>query len=122
MVDRVYKTSIPAQRKALERLKAEFSGLNWKTDWTKLRIEPLLQHAKQLEQLLRPQGSTRLTKGVGMFHSDLVYLRDNIRGLEQILRSERESLRRRVKAQGRESSGARLPGRERFGPVQGRVP
>jgi hypothetical protein len=98
-VDRVYKEDIPAARGALETLKAEFSDLDSRTDWTKLRIEPLLQHARSLEGLLRSpefvRETTRLPMGVSMFHSDLVYLRENVRVLRAILRSERRSLQER---------------------------
>ena len=97
VVDRVYKADIPEKRKALEMLKTEFSKLHSRTDWTKLRVEPLLQHVKQLEQRLKSQSSTRLTKGVRLFHSDLVYLRENVNGLKEILQSEKKSLQRRVK-------------------------
>jgi len=96
MVDRVYKTDIPEKRKALEKLKLEFSKLNSKTNWTKLRVEPLLRHVKELEQQLRSQGSSRLTKGVRMFHSDLVYLRENVEGLKKILEAEKKSLKRKA--------------------------
>jgi predicted RNase H-like nuclease (RuvC/YqgF family) len=101
LVDRVYKADIPEKRKTLERLKAEFSKLHSQTDWNKLRVEPLLQHVKQLEQRLKSQGSTRLTKGVRLFHSDLVYLRENVNGLKEILQSEKESLQRGIKTLGR---------------------
>ncbi len=97
VVDRVYKADIPAQRKALEKLKMEFSELKSKTDWAKVRVEPLLRHVKQLEQQLKSQGSSRLTKGVRMFHSDLVYLRENVNGLKEVLQSEKKSLQRRIK-------------------------
>ena len=97
MVDRVYKTNIPALRKTLERLKTEFSKLNSKTNWTKLRVEPLLRHAKELEQQLKSQGSSRLTRGVRMFHSDLVYLGGNVKGLKKVLESEKNSLQRKIK-------------------------
>jgi hypothetical protein len=99
MVDRVYKKDIPNLRKALEKLKEDFSGFGSKTDWTKLRIEPLLQHAKFLERLLQSeafsQEASRLTRGVEMFHSDLVYLRENVRGLKTVLQSGRKSPERR---------------------------
>jgi predicted nucleic acid-binding Zn-ribbon protein len=95
-VDKVYKADIPEKRKALEKLRAEFSKLPTTTDWAKLRVDPLLQHVKQLEQRLRSQGSARLSKGVKMFHSDLVYLRENVNGLKEILRSEKRSLQRRL--------------------------
>jgi hypothetical protein len=100
-VDRVYKADIPEKRKTLETLKAEFSKLHSQTDWNELRVELLLQHVKQLEQRLRSQGSTRLTKGVRLFHSDLVYLRENVNGLKEILQSEKKSLQRRIKKPGR---------------------
>ncbi len=94
MVDRVYKADLPRLRKALEKLKVEFSDLDSKTDWTKLRIDPLLKHLESLEQLLHSpefsQEFSRLRKGVGMFHSDLVYLRENVKGLEKVLRSEKK--------------------------------
>jgi chromosome segregation ATPase len=96
VVDRVYKANIPALRKALEKLKTEFSELKSRTDWTKLRVEPLLRHAKELEQRLKSQGSSRLTKGVRLFHSDLVYLRENVKGLKEVLQSEKKSLQRRI--------------------------
>ncbi len=101
VVDRVYKADIPALRKALEKLKTEFSELNSRTDWTKLRVEPLLRHVKDLEQQLRFQGSSRLTKGVRLFHSDLVYLRENVKGLKEVLQSERRSVKRRIKMPGK---------------------
>ena len=96
MVDRVYKAGIPAFRKTLEKLRTEFSKLHTRTEWTKLRVEPLLRHVKALEQQLKSQGSSRLTKGVRLFHSDLVYLRENVEGLKAILLSEQKSLGRRI--------------------------
>jgi predicted nucleic acid-binding Zn-ribbon protein len=94
MVDRVYKADLPRLRNSLEKLRDEFSNLDTKTDWTKLRIEPLLKHTESLEQLLySPEFSkefSRLRKGVGMFHSDLVYLRENIKILENMLQSEKK--------------------------------
>ena len=93
LVDRVYKAGIPQLRERLAKLKEEFSGLDSGTDWTKLRVEPLLKHAEELERLLnRPDFAkeyARLRRGVVMFHSDLVYLRDNVRGLEETLESEK---------------------------------
>jgi len=98
MVDRMYKASLPRYRKALERLKDEFSNLSSKTNWTKPRIEPLLKHVNALEQVLGAkafsQESSRLTRGVVFFRSDLEYLRRNVKGLEKLLHSEDESLRR----------------------------
>ena len=52
VVDRVYKAGIPELKKALTRLKEEFSRLDMETEWTKLRVEPLLKHAEALERLL----------------------------------------------------------------------
>jgi len=101
VVDRVYKANIPALRRALEKLKTEFSQLHSKTNWTKLRVEPLLRHAKELEQKLKSQGASRLSKGVGMFHSDLVYLGENVKGLKIILQAEKKSLQRRIKIPGK---------------------
>ena len=99
MVDRVYIENLLKFRKALEEFKVEFSKLGpSKTDWVKLRIDPLLKHLDLLEQLLHskefsPEFS-RLRKGVVLFHSDLVYLRNNIRGLKMILESEKKSLKK----------------------------
>ena len=94
MVDRVYKASLPQLRHDLEKLKGEFSNLNSKTDWAKLRIEPLIKHLESLEQLLHSEEfsmeSSRLTKGVVLFHSDLIYFRTNIIGLKKLLESERK--------------------------------
>jgi hypothetical protein len=95
VVDRVYLKQIPAMRESLERLKGELAHLSPKTNWAKLRADPLLIHARRLEQLLDPLKSTRLTKGVRMFHSDLVYLQENVSALEQIVKSEKISARRK---------------------------
>jgi len=94
MVDRVYKTDLPRLRKALEKLRDDFSKVeSSKTDWTRLRIEPLLKHLDSLEQLAHSvefsQEFSRLRKGVTLFHSDLVYLRENVKGLEKLLQSEK---------------------------------
>jgi hypothetical protein len=99
MVDRVYKAELPRLRNALEKLRENFSNLDSsKTDWTKLRIEPLLKHLDSLEQLLHSEEFSgefsRLRKGVRLFHSDLVYLRENVKGLEKVLQSEKKSLRK----------------------------
>jgi hypothetical protein len=98
VVDRVYRSDIPESRRALEKLKAEFLRLDSKSDWIKLRVEPLLLHVKQLEQRLRSHGTKRLKKGVRLYHSDLVYLRENVNGLKAILASEKRALKRRVAA------------------------
>ena len=95
MVDRVYKKALPALRNDLEELRESFSNLDSKTDWTKLRIEPLLKHLDSLEQLLHSkefsEEFSRLRKGVRLFHSDLVYLKTNVRGLEKLLQSEKKT-------------------------------
>jgi hypothetical protein len=92
-VDRVYKRDIPATRKALEKLITEFSRLDSKTDWKRLRVQPLLEHARSLERLLRSprfaRETSRLPRGVAMFRSDLVYFRDNIKALKAVLESAR---------------------------------
>jgi len=98
-MDRSYKEDIPKTKRALEELKKEFSGVASTTDWAKLRIEPLLDHVKSLERLLRSpkfaRETARLRRGVVMFHSDLVYLRENVKALKQILDVEGRSRRRR---------------------------
>jgi len=98
-MDRTYKEDIPSTRRALEELKKEFSSVASTTDWTKLRIEPLLDHVKSLERLLRSpkfaRETARLRRGVVMFHSDLVYLRENVKALKELLEVERRSHRRR---------------------------
>ena len=98
-MDRSYKEDIPKARKALEELKREFLGVASNTDWAKLRIEPLLDHVKSLERLLRSpkfaRETARLRRGVVMFHSDLVYLRENVKALKDILNVERRSHGRR---------------------------
>jgi hypothetical protein len=92
-MDRSYKEDIPKTRRALEELRNEFSGIASTTDWTKLRIEPLLDHVKSLERLLQSskfaRETARLRRGVVMFHSDLVYLRENVKALKKILEVER---------------------------------
>lgn len=91
-MDKSYKEDIPKSRRALEKLKKEFSGVASTTNWTKLRVEPLLDHVKSLERLLRSpkfaRETSRLRRGVVMFHSDLVYLRENLKALNKILKIE----------------------------------
>ena len=98
-MDRSYKEDIPRARKALEELKKEFSRVASTTEWTKLRIEPLLDHVKSLERLFRSpkfaRETARLRRGVVMFHSDLIYLRQNVKALKEILEVEAKSQRRR---------------------------
>jgi hypothetical protein len=92
-MDRSYKEDIPKNRRALEQLNKEFLGVASTTDWTKLRIEPLLEHVKFLERLLQSpkfaRETSRLRRGVVMFHSDLVYLRENVKALKEILKVEK---------------------------------
>ena len=101
MADRVYKAGIPALRKALQRLRTEFSDLGGPTDWVRLRVDPVLAHARSLERLLSsPRFSrefARLRRGVVLFHSDLVYLRTNVKGLQQLLESQTRHRRPRAK-------------------------
>ena len=92
----MYKEDLPRLRKALEDLRGDFSSLDSsKTDWTRLRIDPLLKHVDSLEQLLHSnefsRESSHLRKGVSLFHSDLVYLRENVKELRKLLQSEKKS-------------------------------
>lgn len=101
MVDRVYKESLPELRKTLELLKIEYSNLDLKTNWVKLRIGPLLKHVESLEQLLHSREfsreSSHLKNGVVLFHSDLIYFRTNVKWLKGFLESEKKRARRRIK-------------------------
>jgi hypothetical protein len=90
MVDRVYRSDLPHLRKALLGLRGEFSRVDSPTDWVRLRIDPLLAHAKQLETKSRIWESSPLRGGVPMLHSDLVYLRENVRALERVLASAKK--------------------------------
>jgi hypothetical protein len=80
-------------------MKEEFADLSSTTDWMKLRIEPLLQHVKCLDGILKSpkfaRETARLRKGVAMFHADLVYLRTNTKALKAILVEERRKLDRK---------------------------
>ena len=55
----------------------------------------MLKHLDSLEQLLHSEESSRefshLRSDVQLFHSDLVYLRENVKGLEEILHSEKST-------------------------------
>jgi hypothetical protein len=124
MVDRVYQSGIPRLRKSLEDLRREFNGLGTRTDWARIRIEPVLRHAQALERILlaprHTQALGRLTRGVALFHSDLVYLRTNVQELRRLLETERS---RRSAHRSRDRSppprvpprtkGARTPARTR---------
>jgi hypothetical protein len=98
MVDRVYKADLPRLRNALVQLREDFARPGSTTDWTALRIEPLIRHAETLERLLESvefsKESSRLRKGVVLFHSDLVYLRTNVKALREILHSEKGTTRK----------------------------
>jgi hypothetical protein len=93
--------TLPKNRRALEQVKKEFLRAASTTDWTKLRIEPLLEHVKFLERFLRSpkfaRETSRLRMGVAMFHSDLVYLRENVKALKEILKIEGRFHLRRAK-------------------------
>lgn len=94
MVDRVYKAGIPGLRRSLEQLRKGFSDLDPETDWIHLRVEPVIKHARELERLLSSRRFSRefarLTKGVALFHSDLVYLSTNVKELQKLLEAERK--------------------------------
>ena len=98
MVDRVYKADLPRLKKKLEELKERYVEIGpSRTDWVRLRIDPLLRHADSLERLLHSEEFSEefshLRKGVALFHSDLVYLRENVEELEKLLESERRPAR-----------------------------
>ena len=92
LMDRSYKEDIPKIRKALEALRSELAELRSTTNWTKLRIEPLLEHVKYLERVLGSpkfaRETARLRRGVAMFRADLVYFRENIKELKKIVAIE----------------------------------
>jgi hypothetical protein len=98
MVDRVYKGAIPDFRLKLEGIRKEFQSTPSKTDWIRLRVEPLLEHAASLEAVLKSKRHAaqiaRLTRGVSMFHSDLVYLQHNVRELKKTLEREKRAIER----------------------------
>lgn len=96
MVDRVYKADLPRMRSALEKLRDDFSKLGQtRMAWTKSRIEILLKHVRSLEASLYSEDFSsdfsQLRKGVELFHSDLAYLRTNVKGLNKLLQSEKRS-------------------------------
>lgn len=88
MVDRVYKNDLPRLRGALLGMKAEFSRLEPRTDWVRLRIDPLLRHLRELEALIPRIEASGLHGGVPQLHSDLVYLRQNVEALKARLAAE----------------------------------
>ena len=98
MVDRAYKEDLPRLKNRLEDLRADFADLGPRgSTWARLRIDPLLKHLDALERLMNSEEFSgefsRLTKGVELFHSDLVYLRQNVKGLQKLLSSERRRLK-----------------------------
>ncbi len=99
MVDRVYKGAIPSFRTELEELKRESSRLRSRTDWNRLRVEPLIRHVASLERILESErfGAeiARLRRGMGMFRSDRVYLRTNLSALQDTLPREKKRAERR---------------------------
>ena len=101
-MDRVYKADLPAFRAKLIELREQFALLDVRTDWSTLRIEPLLQHVGNLERLLHARRfsreRTRLRKGVSLFRSDLVYLRTNLKALKEILAAEKRRFAVKTKA------------------------
>ena len=95
MVDRVYQGSWSEFRRTLLNLKSDFSKFEPSTDWVRLRIDPLLEHLKRLEALVRSWESYPLRGAVPMLHSDLVYFRENLNGLKRVLVSEKKKSRSR---------------------------
>jgi hypothetical protein len=96
----VYKAGLPGLGKKLEELRKDFAGLGPEgARWARLRIDPLISHTRTLEHLITSEEfsgeSSRLRKGVVLFHSDLVYLRQNVLGLQKLLQSERRRLEKR---------------------------
>ena len=106
-VDRVYKKALPEFRRTLESLSERFASLDTRTNWDKLRIDPLLRHVTRLEHVIGSrefsQEFSRLKRGVRMFKSDLDYLRANVKILKGILEFETGVQRRRSKKVGRRS-------------------
>ena len=88
MVDRVYRSDLPRLRRTLLDLRKRFARIDTSTDWVRLRIDPLLAHARNLESRVRRWESEGIRGGVPMLHSDLVYLRENVRHLESALSAE----------------------------------
>jgi hypothetical protein len=93
VVDRVYGSDLPQLRKTLAELKSEFSRLDTPTDWVRLRIVPLQNHVNALERALRTWRSTPLRGAVPMLHSDLVYLKENVRHLQRQLERAKQRIR-----------------------------
>jgi len=94
MVDRVYRSDLPRLRRTLVNLRKDFARIDPPTDWVRLRIDPLLAHLERLKAMVQSWESSRVRGAVPMLHSDLVYLRQNVRRLERILVSERRRSRK----------------------------
>ncbi len=95
MVDRVYRTDLPRIRMNLLNMRREFSALDPSTDWVRLRVDPLLAHLDQLRAMIRIWDFSRHRGSVTLLHADLVYFRNNVRGLQRVLSSERRMSRRK---------------------------
>jgi hypothetical protein len=94
MVDRVYRSDLPHMREVLLNMRKEFLKANPSTAWVRLRIDPLLTHLEQLRTMVPEWDSSGPLGGVPMLHSDLVYFRQNVRGLQRVLASERKRSRK----------------------------
>lgn len=98
MVDRVHKGAFSGFRADLEELREDFTRIDSKKDWNRLRVEPLLNHVDSLEALIRSKRFAtevpRLRRGVSMFHSDLIYLRQNILELRRAFRLAQKTYER----------------------------
>jgi hypothetical protein len=98
MVDRAYWRALPAFRADLEELRSRFSEIPSRTDWVRLRVDPLLSHVVSLERVLKSKRfaaeASRLRHGMPMFHADLVYLRQNILELKRTLQREKKAAAR----------------------------
>lgn len=96
-MDNVYKECIPKYKKVLESLRHEFADADSSTDWAKLRVEPLLAHVNFLYRVLQSpkfaRETSRLHRGVVMFHADLIYLRVNIKALKEIVAQKKLKFR-----------------------------
>lgn len=90
----IHQADLPRLRKTLLNMRKEFSQFDPSTDWVRLRIDPLLAHIDQLKAMVRIWDSSRQSGGVPMLHSDLVYFRENVKGLGRVLASERRRSRK----------------------------
>lgn len=95
MVDRVYVGDLPRLREALSMLRSEFNKTDRSTPWVRLRVDPLLKHVRELESLVPLIGPSGVRGVVPMLHSDLTYLRENVRRLKRTLAAQRPRAGRR---------------------------